>query len=351
MASPDTNSIRHRPFIIPVFIPHSGCPHQCAFCNQTSITGYKYELDLYKTICPQIDRFLTYKKKHKNEVQVAFFGGNFLGLKKDIILSLLSEADKFVKEGKVDSIRLSTRPDTINDERLNLLEPFPVSTIELGVQSMDDQVLSMANRGHTTMDTEKAVTLLKKRRYKIGLQMMVGLPGDTEEKSIDTGKKIAALMPCFVRIYPTVVLKKSPLATMYKKSLYQPIPLDACVSLVKKLYLFFSKNDIPVIRMGLQASEELDQGSAILAGPYHPAFGHLVFSEIFLDKAVSALQRLQKKKSGDSIILKVHPKNISKMRGLKNSNIGILKEKYNLRSIKVIGDGSVTENEIFCDLA
>jgi len=343
------SSIKHqassnRPFIIPVFLPHYGCPHRCIFCNQSNITGVKQPFLAPQRLREWIKEYLTFKGKKRHPVQIAFYGGNFLGLKADEITRLLKEAAGFVKAGSVDSVRFSTRPDTINTERLDVIKPYPVSTIELGVQSMDDQVLTSAKRGHKAQDTEKAVALLKTSKYKIGLQMMVGLPGDNEAKALATGRKIASLNPDFVRIYPTIVLANSPLARWYQDGTYAPWPLERCVTLVKNLYMLFASKNIPVIRMGLQPSDDLEVGSTILAGPFHPAFGHLVYSEIFLDKAVTVLK--SKKSNLDTITLKVHPQNISKMRGLKNNNIHILKRKFQIKSLQIVPDAAVFKNSV-----
>jgi len=335
---------RSKPFIIPVFLPNAGCPHQCAFCNQGAITGIKQKIPSSEKLHQIVNHFLKYKSKDRDSVQIAFFGGNFLGLKAEQIKSLLNEAGKFVTAGKVDSLRFSTRPDTINNETLDILNPFPVSTIELGVQSMDDHVLAMSKRGHTSADTKKAVWLLKKRNYEIGLQMMVGLPGDDKSKAQLTGQKIADMSPDFVRIYPTVVFPGSLLARWYENGKYTPIPLEECISLVKKLYLLFRKNDIRVIRMGLQAPENFAEDAEILAGPYHPAFGHLVFSQIFLDMVTSILHSI--KYPQDEIIIKVHPRSISKMRGIKNRNFQILKRKFNIKSIQVISEPTISQNSL-----
>lgn len=335
---------RSKPFIIPVFLPNIGCPHQCAFCNQGAITGIKQKIPSPEKLHQIVNNFFKYKGKDRDLIQIAFFGGNFLGLKAAQIKSLLHEAGKFVTAGKVDNLRFSTRPDTINNETLEILNPFPVSTIELGVQSMDDQVLAMSKRGHTSADTTKAVRLLKKHNFEIGLQMMVGLPGDDKSKAQLTGQKIADMSPDFVRIYPTVVFAGSLLARWYEHGKYTPIPLEQCITLVKNLYLLFRKNDIKVIRMGLQASENFEKDAEILAGPYHPAFGHLVFSQIFLDMATAILE--SEVSARDEVWIKVHPRSISKMRGIKNKNIETLKRKYNIKSIKIIPDISLTEDSL-----
>jgi len=331
-----------KPLVIPIFIPSMGCPHLCAFCNQTVITRVKKGVPSAEQFRSEVDKFLGYNNvKKRKPVQIAFYGGNFLGLEKEDIIFLLHEAAQFIAAGTVDSIRFSTRPDTIDNDRIDIIKDFPVSTVEIGVQSMDDEVLAMANRGHTSWDTEKAAYLLNARDYEMGMQMMVGLPGDDAAKSLATGHKIAALSPDFVRIYPTVILKDSLLAKWYRIGKYSPLSLESCVTLVKNLYLLFRKKEIPVIRMGLQVSENFEDGATMLAGPFHPAFGHLVYSEIFLDKVSYVLE--SDNFPHKTISIRVHPRSISKMRGLKNKNIEILKNKFHINSIKIVPDSSLSE--------
>ncbi len=335
---------RPRPFIIPVFIPHAGCPHQCVFCNQHILAGSQTKNPSPASIRMQIDEFLKYKGKRRDFSEVAYFGGNFLGLNTDDATGLLEQASRYVRIGKVDGIRFSTRPDTIDRPRLELIKPYPISTIELGVQSMDDHVLRMTRRGHSADDTLKAMDLLKTQHYQIGLQIMIGLPGDSPERTLVTAEKIAALHPDFVRIYPTVVLEHSPLARMYRQGTYVPLSLASGVRLAKKLFAYFKEKKIAVVRLGLQAAADLDGGGALLAGPYHPAFGHLVYSEIFLDTTRKLLAR--RKSNKDSLTIKVHPRSISKMRGLNNHNIAILKRDYRIRSITIAPDVSLSEDTV-----
>ena len=338
------NACARKPLIIPVFIPHSGCPHQCAFCNQRAITGEKQPSPSLEKLHTVVEEFLGYNNKQRSCVQIAFYGGNFLGLKPERIGSLLKQAASFVQSGKIDSIRFSTRPDTVTADRLHLLEGFPVNTIELGAQSMDNTVLSMVQRGHTAEDTEAAVDLLKARDYEIGLQLMAGLPGEDESSCISSGHRIADLSPDFVRIYPTVVLKDSLLAEWYLAGRYLPLTLRSAVSLAKTLYYTFRRKNIQVIRMGLQPSEALQIGSSILAGPYHPSFGELVYSEIYLEKAAAVLKTIEGEGLlQDTVLLKVHPKGISKMRGHRNQNIEKLKNRFGLKSIQIVSDPSISE--------
>jgi len=341
---PHTLKNMTRPFIIPVFLPNAGCPHHCAFCNQKTITGITSELPTAKGLHKIINDFLTHKGAERGETYIAFYGGNFMGLELAQMEALLSEASKYVKDGQAAGIRMSTRPDTITDETLAIIRNYPVSTIELGVQSMDNRVLEASRRGHSASDTIEAVHHLKDGGYQIGLQMMVGLPEDSEVRSIETTMQIASLSPDFVRIYPTVVLKNSLLARWYKQGSYEPMALDLCVTLVKKIYLLFKNENIRVIRMGLQETEDLIKDSAILAGPYHPAFGHLVYSEVFLDAAIELIE--SEGISGYGVIIKVRPENISMIRGLKNKNIEIIKNRFNFKSVEIVPDLSMNEEQL-----
>ncbi|MBF0302652.1 MAG: radical SAM protein, partial [Desulfamplus sp.] len=374
-----------KPLVIPIFIPHSGCPHQCAFCNQSIITekSKRYIIPSAEEIQQVVEDFLSYKGS-REEVELAFFGGNFLGLKPDEIIFLLSYAQKLVNQGKIDSVRFSTRPDTITKERLELIAPYPVSTIEIGVQSMNNQVLKAAMRGHTAEDTIKAISLLKqfttanRKQFTIGMQMMVGLPSkydsgkeDTVEykskveftdlfdiakfkDDIETAQKITELKPDFVRIYPLIVLEGSLIARWYREGKYEPMELDACVKLVKEIFLLFQEHNIPVIRMGLQASDMLQDKLSMVAGPWHPAFGHLVYSEIFFDKAIDLISKsfkMETHRTTESnlpltITLTVHNSSISRLRGDKNDNIKRLKEIYPSLEIKIKGDNRLEKDEI-----
>ena len=333
----------NRPFIVPVFLPHAGCPHQCVFCNQSSITA-THSRPASKDARRQIETFLSLRRKKRRYIQIAFFGGNFLGIQTRTIRRLLTVATKFVSAGQANSIRFSTRPDTVNPQRLAAIKAFPITTVELGVQSMDDRVLERSNRGHTAADTVKAVQLLREHAYEVGAQIMVGLPGDNIRRLQDSAREVLRLKPDFIRIYPTVVLAGSPLATLYEKGDYTPLSLEDAVSRVKDIYLLFKKEDIPVIRMGLQASADLEDGTTVLAGPYHPAFGHLVHSEIFLDMALSAIELANDIQETISIF--VNPRSTSKMRGLNNSNIKRLKEKFHFQSIAVVPDSSLAAEEL-----
>ena len=325
--------------IIPIFIPQGGCPHQCVFCNQHVITNQN-RIPTPFEIREKIKKFLQYAKTGR-QVQVAFFGGNFLGLPARMVTNLLETAGEFIHAGKVECLRFSTRPDTINAKTLELLTDYPDTIIEIGVQSMHDSILELCQRGHTVADTIAAVECLHRANFKIGIQIMVGLPGGSHALAIASAHKIVALKPTFVRIYPAIVLANSPLAQQYYQGTYTPLSLKTSVDWVKDIYLIFQKANITVIRMGLQTEEGLED--AIIAGPFHPAFGHLVFDAVFLDAAYKLIKTSNLNKQ-DSIHLKVHPCNLSKMRGLKNRNLKVLQKKF--QAVLISGDYLVPLDEI-----
>jgi len=322
------------PFIVPVFIPHTGCRHRCSFCDQAAITGQKSAPPEPEQIRRDIQTFLAYKKGPRHPVQISFYGGNFLGQPEKTVRRLLDVASDFIKPGQVESLRFSTRPDTIDLERLAWIATYPVATIEIGAQSMDDRVLRNSNRGHTAHDTEKAMALLKTRGYETGLQMMIGLPGDSAAVSMDTGRRILDLDPDFVRIYPVVVLKGSALAGWLAADRYKPLSLEAAVKITGQLYRLFVNGGVRVVRMGLQASADLNRENTVLAGPYHPAFGQLVLSNLFFDSVSRALRKAGK--NGNTISIAVNPRSVSNLRGQKNCNIDSLKRLFSADTITVL---------------
>ncbi len=334
-----------KPFIIPVFIPHSGCPHRCIFCNQVAVTGSHTPMPEPEAVEAEISRFLRYKSARRTRTEISFFGGNFLGLPPRKIGRLLDCAAGFVHSGQADGIRFSTRPDTVSPVTLDTLAAFPVTTIELGVQSMDDRILALAQRGHSAADTVHAVAQLKEKKYRIGLQMMVGLPGEDVGKTMTTGAAIAELAPDFVRIYPTLVIRGSELARWHAAGRYTPLEMADCISRVKQLHQLFTKRNIPVIRMGLQANEGLDAGADLVAGPYHPSFGQMVLSERFYDAAAGALEKGPA--SAQTAVLRVHPRQISTIRGQKNIKMERLYERFtHIKSFKVKPDQAVARMQI-----
>lgn len=317
--------------IVPFFIPHAGCPHQCVFCNQKNITGQSRPADL-SSIPHTINKYL--KTGAKNEpAHIAFYGGSFTALPQETQKAYLEAARPFIRSGQVNGIRLSTRPDCITGEILSLLGEYHVHTVELGVQSMDDRVLTLSGRGHGAADTVHAVMLLREYAFSIGLQLMPGLPGDSAGIFQETVNKVIELKPDFVRLYPALVIQGTPLEQMYSAGRYTPLSLDEAVALCRTALVRFEEAGIPVMRIGLQPTEELERPGAVIAGPYHPAFGQLVESLIFLDKMRAVLM---KGKTGNGMAtLYVNASDISSATGQKRSNVTILKKEFSLRSIRI----------------
>lgn len=309
---------------ISLFVPHQGCPHQCSFCNQKTISGSVKELTpqevretLRKAVNDGVD---------PHNTEIAFFGGSFTAIERDYMISLLKVTKPFIDNGNFCGIRVSTRPDAIDNEILNILKEYKVTSIELGAQSTDEQVLLLNHRGHTRDDIIKASKLIKENDFSLGLQMMTGLLGDTPEKSLQTAEDIISLKPDTVRIYPTIVLEGTYLGELYKKSTYKPQTVEDAVELCAVLLKRFYEENITVIRLGLHSGGNVEEG--YLAGPYHPAFGELCESKIYLEKAKAILSEkfpvenknicsLTEKKI---ITLYVNDREISKMTGQKSIN-------------------------------
>ncbi len=267
-------------FNIPVFIAESGCPFQCVFCDQRKISGNTHipsVSDVNEIVAKHLD---TIDWQH-NHVEIAFFGGSFTGLPLLEQEHYLKTATEFVHAGKVKSIRLSTRPDYINHEVISLLSQYPVSAVELGAQSFDDDVLRQSGRGHTAEQTRQASAMLKHAGFSLVLQMMTGLHGDTPEKSMDTASEIINLGAAATRIYPCVVIEGTKLARMYKNHEFSPQTLDEATNLAARLILKFEAADVKILRVGLHPSEELTSATSLIAGPFHPAFREMAESTIW----------------------------------------------------------------------
>lgn len=319
---------------ISIFVPHIGCPNMCSFCNQRHITGKRRaprSTDVKKTIETAINNSKNFDPK---TTEIAFFGGSFTAINRQYMIGLLETAYEYVKNGLVYGIRVSTRPDAIDEEILELLKSYGVTAIELGAQSLDDKVLKLNNRGHTANDVVNASNLIKEYGFSLGLQMMTGLYGDTDQKAIKTAKKIIELNPETVRIYPTIVLKDTDLSAFFAEGFYKPQTLDEAVSLAVKLLNMFNEANIKVIRLGLHSIEP----KAYIAGPWHPAFAELCQSELFLNRATNLL------KQEGNYLISVNPSDVSKMVGQKKSNI--IKLENNGYNCKVIADKNLSKNEI-----
>lgn len=279
-------------YTIPVFVPELACPNRCVFCNQNSISGCDEQPGLVETE-QIIEERLSTIPKDNSHIEIGFFGGNFTGIEYSLQRSYLSIAYKYLSSGAIHGIRLSTRPDYIDIAALNLLKEYGVTTVELGAQSLDDDVLKQAGRGHSVAEIGNAARLIKERGFTLGLQMMTGLPGDTPEKSINTAKKIIELGASNTRIYPTLVIKHTKLADLWAKGLYMPQTLEESINLTATLLEVFRQSGVKVIRVGLHPSEELISGGEMLAGPYHPNYRQLAETEMWRRKFAKLIEAQQ----------------------------------------------------------
>ena len=301
---------------VALFVPHSGCRHMCSFCDQKSITGQHCRLTAQQVKDAAETALRTLHNAAQN-AEIAFFGGSFTAIDRQYMLSLLQAAYPYVEKGQVSGIRVSTRPDAIDWEVLQLLKQYGVTSVELGAQSMDDGVLSANGRGHSAQDVEKASALIRKAGFSLGLQMMTGLYKSSEALDMYTAKKICAICPQTVRVYPTLVLRGTRLAQLYTDGLYAPPSLESTVALCTQLLSLFEGEGIRVIRLGLHSSEGLR--SAYVAGPFHPALRQLCQSRQIL---CHVLEQIKKKQFPcGPLVLHVHPKTLSKLTGQKKSNL------------------------------
>jgi histone acetyltransferase (RNA polymerase elongator complex component) len=336
--------MKRKPLIIPIFIPHRGCPHRCTFCNQNAITGDHQPLTT--AMAPCIEEYLAHADPRRGPVQAAFYGGNFLGLDRATVEALIESLRPWLARGQIGSIRFSTRPDSITPERLGWIAPYPVDTVELGVQSMNDDVLAQCRRGHTAADTHRAMARLKDAGYRTGIQLMLGLPGDSLPGALDSARIVAGLTPDFVRIYPTLVIAGSPLAQTFKAGRYEPLPLAEAVTQAKALLRLFHHHRIKVIRMGLQAADGLEDPAVVLAGPYHAAFGHQVYASLYQDAARVLLQRVMR--LPETPILRIRPHELSRLQGLGKKNLTFLRHHFKRPQIVLQADDDLPPETISC---
>ncbi len=317
------------PIIIPVFLPYLGCHQQCLFCNQKATAATLPSPSSVRSFIGASLNNLPSNKKY-GEKQVAFYGGSFTAIGKEDQTRYLKEIQPFLDSGLIDSIRISTRPDALDEENLDLLKEYGVKTVELGAQSMIDEVLLLSKRGHSSEDTTAAILRLKQWGIEGGIQLMMGLPGDTFDRFLRTLDRIIDLKPDFIRIHPTLVLKGAPLEDLWRAGRYFPLSLDEAIQWLKKGILKLERATIPVARIGLQPTRDLERN--LLAGPYHPALHQLIDSAILFDMARHLLQISSNEHQA---FFQCNPKEVSNLRGHKNENMLRLKEQFNLSEILI----------------
>lgn len=318
-----------RHYNIPIFIPELACPNRCIYCNQRHISGQLQAVkpeEIKQIIEQHLATFI-----RPSEVELAFFGGSFTGIDEKDMLTYLQIVQPYIEQGEIKSIRISTRPDYINEKILDILQQYNVKDIELGAQSLNEEVLAFAKRGHTVRDVENASQLIKSYGFSLGLQMMIGLPLDTVEKSKETAKKILKLGAESTRIYPTLVINNTDLADLYRQNKYKALSLDEAVDWTTEIYKIFSQSSIKILRVGLHPSEALINGTELLAGPFHVSFKELVLTKIWQEK-------FEKLPINTKTIL-VNPKEINYAIGYNSKNKQLLQKKFPY--LKFISDSNV----------
>lgn len=334
--------------IIPIFIPNRGCPHRCIFCHQEKITSEPGKnsgiQDLLNKIKETVETAIFSDKfSRAEEPQIAFYGGTFTLLPVEEITAILQEIGPYLERGLFTSVRVSTRPDAIDRKKLDLISQLGVTVVELGAQSMDDAVLSRIQRGHTEDDVIQSMVLLKEYGFKTGLQLMPGLPGDSEELFMEGIEKTVRLRPDMVRLYPAVVIKDTGLARMYKNGDFTPLSLERAVKLCADSCIRLETEGIPVIRIGLMSTPSLKEKGVVLAGPWHEAFGHMVRSEIYHREIEPFLMECR---GAGNVELHACDRDISLLRGYKNQGLKQVEEKSGAEILTVIGDNSVPAGKI-----
>ncbi|MDC0584360.1 radical SAM protein [Bacteroidales bacterium] len=322
-----------RYYNIPIFIPELACPHQCVFCDQQKISGHS-NIPEPKDIPDIVDKYLASFTAKTRNVNIAFFGGSFTGIERQLQEAYLKEAQKYVHNGKIQGIRLSTRPDYINNDIVDMLKHYSVSCIELGAQSMHPEVLKHAGRGHTVEQIEDAAKTIKNSGIELGLQMMLGLPADTKERSMLTARKITEAGAANTRIYPTLVIEGTALAQQFKNDTYKPLTLDEAIDWAKDVFLYFIEHHVNVLRTGLHPSEEFEAGKSLLAGPYHPGFKELMLTAIWKDK----FRNIQHKTN--SLEIEVSPNQVNNAIGHKKVNRNLLLKQW--KQVKISANNTLT---------
>ncbi len=314
--------MQQRHYNIPIFIPNAACPHQCIFCSQKKISGAENSPSVEQTE-DTINKYLSTMPDNA-EIEIAFFGGTFTGLPVKEQEKYLLIAQDYIKKGRVRGIRVSTRPDYINEQGLSLLTKYGVTAIELGAQSMDDEVLALSGRGHSVKEIVNASGMIKNAQISLGLQMMIGLPGDTPEKATMTARRIADLGPDTARVYPALVIKETGLEKLYLEKKYIPLNIKDAVAWCAIILQIFEEHGINVIRVGLHPSEGLISGESLAAGPFHPSFRELVLTEIWR----KLLERFLFVPEEEKLILYVNPEEYNYAVGFKAGNKKMLANKF-----------------------
>ena len=323
---------------IALFVPHAGCPQACVFCDQRQISGVQRPPDA-REMEQAAERAAASPRLLREESELAFFGGSFTAIPREEMLFYLREGEKLVRRFGLKGIRLSTRPDALDGEKMELLLAHGVTAVELGAQSFDPRVLQESRRGHTAEDTVRAAELIKRAGCELVLQLMTGLPGDSAAGAKESARRAADLRPDAVRLYPCLVLRGTELARRYAAGEYRPQTLPEAVSLCGELLSLFRGRNIPVIKLGLHASSDFE-GDALVAGPYHPAFRELVEGALFLDEVERAVPR-----RAAVLRLSVAPDFLSTAVGCRRRNVEELQHRLGCRQVEITADRDVERGD------
>ncbi len=337
-----------KPLIVPIFIPNQGCPHRCVFCDQEKITSQPSRPVSGQTVRDLLDLARSSSsfagRKHR---EIAFYGGTFASLPEPKIRELLGVVAPYLREGSFHSVRVSTRPDSLDEKKTALLRGLGVSTVELGAQSLDDEVLRRTRRGYRAEDTERTATLLKQQGFSVGIQLMPGLPGDSAERFSATVQKVIRIKPDMVRLYPVVVIRGTELAQWAESGKYQALTLREAVRICADSCLCLEEAGIPVIRIGLMTSASLREKGQVLDGPWHESFGHLVRSEIYHQRMEAFLPGLGEAKK---ITIRIPSRDISLLRGYRNEGVRRIEKKTKATIDGVLPDDSLASGSIAVEI-
>lgn len=327
--------------VVPFFIPHLGCPHRCVFCDQEKVAGASGGLPAPAELLARVAKYA--EKARGRDLEAAFYGGTFTALPRADQERLLNPLQPLLAQGALKSLRVSTRPDSVDADTASFLKSLGVATVELGVQSMDAEVLRLSGRGHDAADVESAVAALKEAGIAVGIQLMPGLPGDSPARALDSLSRVLALSPSFLRIYPTLVISGTELSRMYLAGSFVPLTLREAVCLCKEMLVAATRESVPVIRMGLQPTAELEVPGVVLAGPYHPAFRQLVESELCFDQMSRLLSDIPR---GSRVSFAVPPGKISDLVGQKRENLSRVSRIFEARVVAVREDPSLAPHTV-----
>lgn len=330
--------------IIPVFIPHKGCPNDCVFCNQKAITARTADVTT-EDVRNLIDNYLpTLENRGLETIELAFFGGSFTGIPMEEQSAFLAVAKEYKDKGLIHKIHMSTRPDYIDEQILDNLKKYDADIIELGVQSFDPDVLTASNRGHKAEDVYKACDLIKSYGFELGIQLMIGLPGDSMEKCIFSAKETVRIGPSIARLYPTIVLNDTELFNMYKAGIYEPLTTEEAVKITKEMYKLLDDAGINIIRVGLKSTDLITEGGEVRGHTYHPAFRQLVEGEIAREQLEAQLQELIEDDTQDLAFISSGP-SFSNMIGNSKANRIYFEKKYPNLKIRFKVDHSLEDGK------